>query len=94
MHFFSEKDWIPRLLQDFASANAMPYVSYLYEVNGNRFRAQAGDVVCVPEGAAHAFLNVSDQPSRQLVMMLLAMHSASSWSLPQPWLGPIMTIVR
>jgi quercetin dioxygenase-like cupin family protein len=49
--------------------------AYLFEVNGHRFRAQAGDVVCVPGGAAHAFLNVSDQPSRQLVMMLPAMDA-------------------
>ena len=49
--------------------------AYLFEVNGNRFRAQAGDVVCVPGGVAHAFLNVSDQRSRQLVMMLPAMDA-------------------
>ncbi len=49
--------------------------AYLFEVDGNRFEAQAGDVVCVPGGAAHAFLNVSDKPSRQLVMMLPAMDA-------------------
>jgi quercetin dioxygenase-like cupin family protein len=49
--------------------------AYLYEVDGNRFQAHPGDVVCVPGGAAHAFLNVSDKPSRQLVMMLPAMNA-------------------
>jgi quercetin dioxygenase-like cupin family protein len=49
--------------------------AYLFEVNGKRFHAQAGDVVCVPGGVAHAFLNVSDLPSRQLVMMLPGMDA-------------------
>jgi quercetin dioxygenase-like cupin family protein len=49
--------------------------AYLYEVNGSRFQAEAGDVVCVPGGAAHAFLNLSDKPSRQLIMMLPAMDA-------------------
>jgi mannose-6-phosphate isomerase-like protein (cupin superfamily) len=48
---------------------------YLFEVDGRRFQAQAGDVVCVPGGAAHAFLNLCDTPSRQLVMMLPAMDA-------------------
>jgi quercetin dioxygenase-like cupin family protein len=48
---------------------------YLFEVDGSRFQAQAGDVVCVPRGAAHAFLNLSDTPSRQVVMMLPAMDA-------------------
>ena len=49
--------------------------AYLFEVDGSRFQAQAGDVICVPGGAAHAFLNLSDAPSRQLVMMLPAMDA-------------------
>jgi quercetin dioxygenase-like cupin family protein len=49
--------------------------AYLFEVNGERFRARPGDVVCVPGNVAHAFLNVSDQPTRQLVMMLPAMDA-------------------
>jgi len=48
---------------------------YLYEVDGQRFEAKVGDVVSVPGGAAHAFLNMSDQPSRQLVMMLPGMDA-------------------
>ncbi len=48
---------------------------YLYELDGHRFQANAGDVVCVPGGAVHAFRNISDGPSRQLVMMLPAMDA-------------------
>jgi quercetin dioxygenase-like cupin family protein len=43
---------------------------YLYEVDGRRFRADAGDVVSVPGGAEHGFANVTDRPARQLVMVL------------------------
>jgi quercetin dioxygenase-like cupin family protein len=43
---------------------------YLFEVDGRRFVADAGDVVSIPGGAAHAFVNVTDQPSRSTVIML------------------------
>jgi mannose-6-phosphate isomerase-like protein (cupin superfamily) len=49
--------------------------SYLFEVDSSRFHAKAGDVVCVPGGAAHAFLNTSNAPSRQMVMMLPGMDA-------------------
>jgi quercetin dioxygenase-like cupin family protein len=48
---------------------------YLYEVDGRRFYAAAGDLVSVPGGAAHTFTNVSDGPARQLVLMLPAMDA-------------------
>jgi quercetin dioxygenase-like cupin family protein len=48
---------------------------YLYEVEGKRFRAGTGDFVSVPGGVAHTFVNVSDRPSRQLVMVLPSMDS-------------------
>ena len=44
--------------------------SYIYEVDGRRYPAEVGDVVSVPGGTPHRFVNVSDKPSRQLVMML------------------------
>ena len=50
---------------------------YLYEVDGRRFYVSAGDLVSVPGGAAHTFTNVSDGPSRQLVLMLPAMDAAA-----------------
>jgi quercetin dioxygenase-like cupin family protein len=48
---------------------------YLFEVNGERFEASEGDTVSVPGGAAHTFVNISDVPSRQLVMILPGMDA-------------------
>ncbi len=48
---------------------------YLYEVNGKRFEAGEGEVVSVPGGDAHTFVNISDRPSRQLVIMLPGMDA-------------------
>jgi quercetin dioxygenase-like cupin family protein len=53
---------------------------YLYEVDGRRFYVSAGNLVSVPGGAAHTFTNVSDGPSRQLVMMLPAMDAVEFFS--------------
>lgn len=43
---------------------------YLYEVDGRRLYAEEGDVVCVPGGAAHAFVNVTDRPARQFITIV------------------------
>jgi quercetin dioxygenase-like cupin family protein len=43
---------------------------YLFEVDGNRFTAEVGDVVTVPGGAAHAFVNITDKPARQYIQIL------------------------
>lgn len=51
---------------------------YLYEVDGRRMEAGTGDVVSVPGGAAHAFINITDKPARQLVMMLPGMDAQRS----------------
>ena len=48
---------------------------YLFEVDGQRFEASAGDVINVPGGAAHGFVNITDQPARQLVIMLPGMDA-------------------
>src|ERR1700678_3973777 len=48
---------------------------YLFEVNGRRFEAAAGDIVSVPGGDAHGFVNITDTPARQLVMMLPGMDA-------------------
>jgi quercetin dioxygenase-like cupin family protein len=53
---------------------------YLYEVDGRRFYASAGDLVSVPGGAGHTFTNVSDGPSKQLVLMLPAMDAVKFFS--------------
>ena len=43
---------------------------YLYEVDGKRFHAEVGDLVSVPGGAEHGFVNVTSRSARQLVMIL------------------------
>ena len=48
---------------------------YLYEVDGERFEAVEGDVVSVPGGAAHAFLNIGDTSARQLVILVPGMDA-------------------
>ena len=63
---------------------------YLYEVDGSRFYAGAGDLVSVPGGATHTFTNVSDGPSRQIVLMLPAMDAVKFFR----GLGELMTAGR
>ncbi len=63
---------------------------YLYEVDGHRFYVSAGDLVSVPGGAAHTFTNVSNRPSRQLVLMLPAMDALAFFS----GLGKLMAAGR
>jgi len=43
---------------------------YLYEVDGRRFYAETGDVITVPGGMPHAFVNVTDAPARQLILIM------------------------
>ena len=43
---------------------------YLFEVDGKRFHAEVGDLVSVPGGAEHGFVNITDRPARQLVMIV------------------------
>jgi quercetin dioxygenase-like cupin family protein len=43
---------------------------YLFEVDGDRFTADTGDVITVPGGAAHAFVNITDKPARQYIQIL------------------------
>ncbi len=50
---------------------------YLYEVDGRRFFAEAGDVVCIPGGVAHGFVNVTDAPARQYILMTPALDAAA-----------------
>jgi quercetin dioxygenase-like cupin family protein len=48
---------------------------YLYEVEGNRFFAETGDVVSIPGGAAHGFVNVTAAPARQYILMAPALDA-------------------
>jgi quercetin dioxygenase-like cupin family protein len=48
---------------------------YLYEVDGVRTEAVAGDVMVVPGGAAHAFRNITDAPARQYIVITPALDA-------------------
>jgi quercetin dioxygenase-like cupin family protein len=48
---------------------------YLYETDGRRFYAEVGDVVSVPGGAEHGFVNVTDAPARQFILMAPALDA-------------------
>lgn len=50
---------------------------YLYSVDGRRFFADVGDVVSIPGGAAHGFVNVTDAPARQYILMAPALDAAA-----------------
>lgn len=50
---------------------------YLFEVDGKRFTGETGDVICVPGNAAHGFVNITDAPARQLVMIMPAFDAAA-----------------
>jgi quercetin dioxygenase-like cupin family protein len=50
---------------------------YLFQVDDRRFLAETGDVVSVPGGAAHAFVNVTDAPAEQLVIILPGIDAAA-----------------
>ncbi len=50
---------------------------YLYEADGRRFHAEAGDVVCIPGGVEHGFVNVTDAPARQYILMTPALDAAT-----------------
>jgi quercetin dioxygenase-like cupin family protein len=50
---------------------------YLYEMDGRRFYAERGDVVSVPGGAEHAFVNVTKKPARQYILIFPALDAAA-----------------
>jgi quercetin dioxygenase-like cupin family protein len=48
---------------------------YLFEVDGRRFEAKTGDLISVPGGAAHAFVNVTREPAKQHILMVPGMDA-------------------
>lgn len=50
---------------------------YLYEVDGRRFYAEEGDVVSIPGGTEHGFVNVTDKPARQYILITPALDAAA-----------------
>ncbi|SDS97947.1 cupin domain-containing protein [Bradyrhizobium canariense] len=59
---------------------------YLFQVDDRHFLAEAGDVISVPGGAAHAFVNVTDTPAEQLILILPGIDAAAFFT----GLGEIM----
>jgi quercetin dioxygenase-like cupin family protein len=50
---------------------------YLFEVDGRRFHAGEGDVVTVPGGAVHAFVNVTAKSARQFIQIVPGLDAAA-----------------
>ncbi len=50
---------------------------YLYQVDGRRFFAEAGDVVSIPGGAAHGFVNAGSAPARQYILIAPALDATA-----------------
>ena len=50
---------------------------YLYEMDSRRFYAEAGDVVSIPGGAEHRFVNVTNKPARQCILIVPALDAAT-----------------
>jgi quercetin dioxygenase-like cupin family protein len=50
---------------------------YLFEVDGRRFTAGAGDVVTAPGGSAHAFVSLDGVPARQFIQILPGLDAAA-----------------
>ena len=50
---------------------------YLYQVGDHSFFAEEGDVVSVPGETAHAFVNVTDEPAEQLILILPGLDAAA-----------------
>lgn len=50
---------------------------YLFEVGGNRFIAEVGDVITAPGGIAHAFVNITERPARQFIQILPGMDATA-----------------
>ncbi|SFM92215.1 Cupin domain-containing protein [Variovorax sp. OV329] len=53
---------------------------YLFEVDGQRFVARRGDMVCVPGGAARAFVNITGTGARQQVIIHPGLDAAALFS--------------
>jgi quercetin dioxygenase-like cupin family protein len=50
---------------------------YLYEMDGRRFYAEAGDVISIPGGAEHGFVNVTDKPARQYILIVPGLDASA-----------------
>jgi quercetin dioxygenase-like cupin family protein len=53
---------------------------YLYEIDGERIEVGKGEVISVPGGTPHAFVNITDKPANQFILILPAMDARRFFS--------------
>jgi hypothetical protein len=46
-------------------------------MDGRRFYAETGDVISIPGGAGHGFVNVTDKPARQYILIVPALDASA-----------------
>jgi quercetin dioxygenase-like cupin family protein len=49
----------------------------LFEVDGECFEVGAGDVIAVPGGNAHGFVNITSQPASQFILILAGLDASA-----------------
>ena len=59
---------------------------YVFEIDGRRVTAGTGDVITVPGGAAHTFVNITDRPARQFIQIIPGLDATAFFT----GLGEIM----
>jgi quercetin dioxygenase-like cupin family protein len=50
---------------------------YLFEVDGERFEVGAGDVIAVPGGNAHGFVNITSRPASQFILIVPGLDASA-----------------
>lgn len=53
---------------------------YLFTCDGQEFEAEAGDVVSIPSGAVHTFVNIGTTPARQYILIIPSLDAATFFS--------------
>lgn len=59
---------------------------YLFEVDDKRFHAETGEIVTAPGGSAHAFVNTTDKPARQYILIIPGLDAVAFFTA----LGDVM----
>lgn len=53
---------------------------YLFEVDGKQFEVGEGELISVPSGTPHTFVNITDKPAHQFILILPAMDARRFFS--------------
>ncbi|MBW4091213.1 MAG: cupin domain-containing protein [Proteobacteria bacterium] len=54
--------------------------TYRFVVDGMQFEAATGAVVTAPGGSAHAFVNITDRPARQFILIVPGLDAEAFFS--------------